>query len=202
MFGENMKLYLKSSEVRSNELVYYHYDNRHFNVESQIVGNDYSNLINPKIKSVYSKILPEISDICSAVYMLDHESEEYEDSYKYGYQVAPIGEVIECFMDYSIVMCQDKFDHIDFDSMDDDLCVDILSRLYDIVVMNHLLLDSDIHTSIRYAFILLYAACYRKDTYDDRRYQLKKYFDIDVSDKVEYICNAAEVLSISENQEI
>lgn len=196
-----MKLYLKSSEIHSNELVYYHYDNRYFNVESHIVGNDYSNLINPKIKSVYSKILPEISDICSAVYMLDHESEEYEDSYRYGYQVSPIGEVIECFMDYSIVMCQDKFDHIDFDSMDDDLCVDILSRLYDIVVMNHLLL-ADIHTSIRYAFILLYAACYRKDTYDDRRYQLKKYFDIDVSDKVEYICNTAEVLSISENQEI
>lgn len=30
----------------------------------------------------------------------------------------------------------------------------------------------------------------------------KKYFDIDVSDKVEYICNTAEVLSISENEEI
>lgn len=85
----------------------YHYDNENFR-EGDFITKRHR--LSPEVVKAYE--LEIGMDASKLVYMLDHEEEDYEEVYKYLYNVEPLGRVKKVMMDFSPIMCQDYLDRI------------------------------------------------------------------------------------------
>lgn len=152
---------------------YYHYSDRKFEIGDRISGNDYSSKISSDIISAYIEYT-KMNKISSVLYMLDRISEEYRDNYKYGYIVHPLSRVLKCQMDYSIIIC----------SIELERCCKYF-------------LDNNPAESIkncRAMYIDLMASAYVGD--NTSKTMLKQYYNYNISNKIEYICQEAEVKTV------
>lgn len=151
---------------------YYHYDNREFNFGDTITGNDYHSELDPDVIDAYEDATG--LKISSVLYMLDNMNDDYLDTYDYGYEVAPINKILKCSMDYSVIMCSMELSHCCMFYYDrhSDFSIEDVKKLYISLMVESYLGD---RTSKEY---------------------LEDEFNYSVSDKVEYICQSAEVVNV------
>lgn len=151
--------------------IYYHYSDRKFEIGDIITGHDYSSDISDDIIKTYVEYT-KMNKISSALYMLDEVSEEYRDTYKYGYIVHPLSRVLKCQMDYSLIVCNAELEQ----------CCKYF-------------IDNNPNESVencRAMYIDLMASAYVGEY--QSKVLLEQYYNYRISNKVEYICQEAEVL--------
>ena len=152
---------------------YYHYDSRKFNVGDIVKGNQYN--MDEDIASAY-EAATKLSDISSVLYMLDHEDDDYANTYKYGYQVDPFGRILKTQMDYSAIICQEEFKS----------CMTYYIRHNDIQ-------DPDL-PNVRELYIALMIEAYLGE--EVAKELLENTFRYSKSNNVEYICQSATTTKI------
>lgn len=151
--------------------IYYHYSDRKFEIGDIITGHDYSSDIANDIIKIYVEYT-KMNKISSALYMLDEVSEEYKNNYKYGYIVYPLNRVLKCQMDYSLIICNAE-----------------LERCCKYFINNN---PNESVENCRAMYIDLMASAYVGD--NTSKTFLEKCFNYKISDKLEYICQEAEVI--------
>lgn len=152
--------------------LFYHYDDRRFDAGQVISGNDYSSKIDKAIVDVYEESCS--LNITSILYMLNYQDQDYAETYEYGYQVAPIGKILKCFMDYSVIMCSEELKRC---------CMSYYNKHQDENIED-----------IKQTYIQLMCESYLGHI--DSQNILAKYFDYSVSNKIEYICNSAKIVDL------
>lgn len=154
--------------------IYYHYSNRKFEIGDIITGHDYSSDISDDIIKTYVEYT-KMNKISSALYMLDEVSEEYKNNYKYRYIVYPLNRVLKCQMDYSIII----------------ICDVELEQCCKYFMDNN---PNESIENCRAMYIDLMASAYIGQY--QSKVSLEQYYNYRISNKVEYICQEAEIKEI------